>query len=153
GHLRSLAIEDSRQQPCIAPPRLPGSLGEVGELGQARAGLAPGAVRPVALLTVLPEQLAASPRRGCRRGRRPGSSTWLGLGRLGRLPGRRTLGQLAELLFQPIQFLQEALVALLETFPTRLFLFLLPALFSGWGEGPDVGHQAARLFLANLPAP
>src|SRR5438128_422740 len=57
-HLCSLAVDDTHQQLGIAPPRLPGGIGEVGNLGQGAPRRPPGAFRPMALHTVLPKKLA-----------------------------------------------------------------------------------------------
>src|SRR5207302_6933471 len=74
-HLLSLAVEDARQELGIAPPRLPGGVGEVGDFGLLRARRGPFAVRAVALFAILPEKFSVGRclgRRGCRRGRRRG---------------------------------------------------------------------------------
>src|SRR5262249_16806365 len=96
-----------------APPRLPGGLGEVGDLGQAVARLPPRAVGPVALHAALPEQLAyggVSRRHYCRR---PRDFLLLGLGRFSGRTAPRILGQLASLLLQVVHdFLKEAALRL-----------------------------------------
>src|SRR5262249_3668035 len=82
-HFGFLAVEDARHQLGIAPPRVPGGLGEIGDLGQAVARRTPRAVSPVALHAVLPEHLAGGGCSGCRRGRLPGGRTLWSIGGLG----------------------------------------------------------------------
>src|SRR5262249_54846629 len=89
-HLGFLTVEDARQELRIGPPRLPGGLGEVGDLGQAVARRTPRAVGPMALDAVLLEQLAGGGCFGCCRGRLPrggrcrdledSACAWIGVG-------------------------------------------------------------------------
>jgi hypothetical protein len=152
-HLLSFTAQNARQQLVIRSLLVPTGVSEVRDLGQARASRLAPTVWHVALLTVLPEKLANSRRSACRRGRRPTGNGWLGLGWLGGRLVRGSLGQLAQLLLQLIQFLLNAAAAFLEPSPARLFLFLPPRLFGGWGESPDVRQQAARLFIVKLRPP
>src|SRR5262245_9236403 len=57
-HLRALAVEDTREQFRVGPPRLPGGVGEVGDLGKSVASLLTSAIRPMALFAMLMEQFA-----------------------------------------------------------------------------------------------
>src|SRR5262249_45444530 len=71
-HLLALAVENDPQELRVAPPRLPGGLGEVGDVGEGTACRASRAVRAVALHTMLPEKFAGAGCRRCRRGGRLG---------------------------------------------------------------------------------
>src|SRR5262249_55392054 len=127
---------------------LPGGLGEGGDLGQAVARRTPRAVGPVALHAALPEQLAyGGVSRRCRC-RRAGAFVWRRPGRLGGRTARGILGQVARLFLQRMHLVIKAVETLIET--RRWGGFLRSR---GRGEGADVRHQAARLLLADLPAP
>src|SRR5262249_52981497 len=89
-----LALEDTRQELRIAPPRLPGGLGEVGDPRQAVVRLPPRAVAPMALHTQLREQLAGGGCPGGCWGRLPGGRTLQGFGGIGLLMDRCRCGGL-----------------------------------------------------------
>src|SRR5437660_11399007 len=79
-----------------------------------------------------------------------GRSAFRGLGRLRGSPVGRSSGQLAILPLQLVELLLKATMALIEAVHARLFPFSWCLL--NWGEGSNVGCQAACLFLTNLCA-
>src|SRR5262249_26960997 len=82
-HVLALAVEDAGQELRLAPPRLPGGIGEVGDVGLAAARRTAGAGRPVAIRAMLPVKVAGGGRSGGRRGRRLGGRALPGFGGIG----------------------------------------------------------------------
>src|SRR5437660_566289 len=97
---------------------------------------------------MLAKKRAAGGHSSCRRCRPPGDRASWGLGRLGGRAARGTRGQLVELPLQLVQFLLKLAVLLVEIGQGTAF-----RLGPGGGKGPDLGYEAARLFLAEFPAP
>src|SRR5207245_2777739 len=113
-HLGSLASEDARQELRVAPPRLPGGIGEVRNLGEGVAHRAPCTVLPVALGAMLAKKRAAGGHSSCRRGRPPGGRASWGLGWLGGRTARGSRRQFVELPLQLMQFLLKTAVVFVE---------------------------------------
>jgi hypothetical protein len=74
-HIIPLALEDTGHELWIAPLRLPGGIGEAGNLGDTVARRAALAIRPMSLRVALPEKLGSGGRSSYRGARMPRGRT------------------------------------------------------------------------------